>query len=111
MKATIIGAGNIGLALADGLIRSRNCTAAEITVTRRSASALEALQQKGFATATRNADAVKNASVIFLCVLPQQLNGVLDEIKQVIDAKDQLVVSVVTGVHTNDIRARLSDDI
>src|SRR5688572_27755350 len=111
MKATIIGAGNIGMALADGLIRSRNCTASEITVTRRSAAALEPLQQKGFATATSNTEAVRNASVIFLCVLPQQLNAVLEEIRQVVDAKDQLVVSVVTGVHTNDIRERLSDDI
>src|SRR5687767_14893042 len=88
MKATIIGAGNIGLALADGLIRSRNCSASDITVTRRSAAALEELKKKGFATATSNTEAVKNASVIFLCVLPQQLNGVLEEIKSAVDASN-----------------------
>src|SRR5438309_3139623 len=91
MKATIIGAGNIGLALADGLIKSGNCEASDITVTRRSATALETLQQKGFQVTTSNKDAIKNADLIFLCILPQQLNGVLDEIKDSIDAQNQLL--------------------
>lgn len=111
MKATIIGAGNIGLALADGLITSGNCKAADITVTRRSVAALETLQQKGFSATTNNQDAVKAADLIFLCILPQQLNGVLDEIKEGINAKAQLLVSVVTGVHTDDIKQRLNADV
>lgn len=111
MKATIIGAGNIGLALADGLIKSGNCQAADITVTRRSAAALEGLQQKGFSVTTSNAEAVSNAAIIFLCILPQQLNGVLNEIKEAVDAENQLLVSVVTGVHTDDIRQLLETDV
>ena len=111
MKATIIGAGNIGLALADGLIKSGTCNAADITITRRSAMALETLQQKGFQGTTSNKDAIKNADLIFLCILPQQLNGVLDEIKEAVDAQNQLLVSVVTGVHTDDIKQRLAADV
>ncbi|HUQ96815.1 MAG TPA: pyrroline-5-carboxylate reductase [Chitinophagaceae bacterium] len=111
MKATIIGAGNIGLALADGLIKSGNCTAADITVTRRSAAALEKLQQKGFHATINNSEAVKQADLIFLCILPQQLNSVLDEIKDTVDASKQLLVSVVTGVHTDDIRQRLGSAV
>ena len=65
MKATIIGAGNIGLALADGLIKSGTCGAADITVTRRSATALESLQKKGFNVSSNNSEAIKNADVIF----------------------------------------------
>lgn len=111
MKATIIGAGNIGLALADGLLKSGNCQAADITVTRRSAMALESLQQKGFAVTANNNEAVRNADLIFLCILPQQLNGVLDEIKEAVDAQNQLLVSVVTGVPTDDIKQRLDADV
>jgi pyrroline-5-carboxylate reductase len=111
MKATIIGAGNIGLALADGLLKSGNCEATDITVTRRSATALEHLQKRGFRVTADNRDAVKNADLIFLCILPQQLNGVLDEIKEVVDAQNQLLVSVVTGVHTDDIKQRLDADV
>lgn len=111
MKASIIGAGNIGLALADGLIKSGICAATDITVTRRSNAALDKIKSKGFAATTNNADAVKDAEIIFLCVLPQQLNAVLAELKNVIDPQNQLIVSVITGVHTTDIRERLSNDI
>jgi pyrroline-5-carboxylate reductase len=111
MKATIIGAGNIGLALADGLLKSGNCEAADITVTRRSVTALEGLQKRGFQVSANNSEAIKNTDLIFLCILPQQLNGVLDEIKSAVDAKNQLLVSVVTGVHTDDIKQRLDADV
>src|SRR6478609_4924158 len=111
MKATIIGAGNIGLALADGLIKSGNCEATDITVTRRSVTALDNLQKKGFQVTANNKEAIKKADLVFLCILPQQLNGVLDEIKESIDAKNQLLVSVVTGVHTDDIKQRLDADV
>ena len=111
MKATIIGAGNIGLALADGLLESGNCAASDITVTRRSATALQNLKQKGYAVTDDNAAAVKGANLVFLCILPQQLNGVIDEIKEAVDAQSQLLVSVVTGVHTDDIKQRLDKDV
>jgi pyrroline-5-carboxylate reductase len=107
MKAAIIGAGNIGLALADGLIKSKNCSVDDITLTRRSLITLALLKEKGFRLTTNNAEAIKTADIIFLCVLPQQLNYVLDEIKDSLDAEKQLIVSVVTGVHTSDISERL----
>lgn len=111
MKAAIIGAGNIGLALADGLLKSKICDAVDITLTRRSVTALSALEEKGFFVTTNNGEAVTGADIIFLCVLPQQLNTVLDEIKSTVDAEKQLLVSVVTGVHTSDIQQRLGNDI
>ena len=40
-KIAIIGAGNIGLAIAEGLIRSENFQAPQITLTRRKVAPLE----------------------------------------------------------------------
>lgn len=111
MKAVIIGAGNIGMALADGLIKSNNCSAADIVLTRRSQHALIPLKEKGYNVSNNNAAAIARADILFLCVLPQQLNAVLDEIKPALDVQKQLIVSVVTGVHTSDIRERLHPDI
>ncbi len=84
MKATIIGAGNIGMALADGLIRSNNCLIHDITLTRRSSTSLIGYNEKGFVVTTNNSAAIKDANIIFLCVLPQQLNKVLGEIQPLI---------------------------
>lgn len=101
MKATILGAGNIGMALAEGLIQSKTCSKKDITLTKRNAKALAELQKTGYSVNTSNKDAIKGADTIFICVLPQQLNELLFEIKAEIDVKKQLVVSVVTGAHTS----------
>jgi pyrroline-5-carboxylate reductase len=111
MKATIIGAGNIGMALADGLISSKSCLIYDITLTRRSSTSLAEYNEKGFAVTTNNSAAIKDADIIFLCVLPQQLNKVLEEIQPEIVPHNQLIVSVVTGVHTDDIRKQLNEQV
>jgi pyrroline-5-carboxylate reductase len=109
MKAAIIGGGNIGMALAEGLIQSKVCKPADITITRRSANALTDLSKKNFKTSTDNAAAIQNAEAIFICVLPQQLDEALQQIKPALDLKKQLVVSVVTGAHTQVFRNMLGD--
>ena len=109
MKATIIGGGNIGMALAEGLLKAKICTQADIIITRR--SELPLLNQKGFTTTTDNAQAIAGAEAIFICVLPQQLDEALLQIKPVIDLKNQLLVSVVTGAHTEVFRNNLGDDL
>jgi pyrroline-5-carboxylate reductase len=111
MKTTILGAGNIGMALAEGLVESGAAKRADITLTKRNQKALEALQNQGYHTTQSNRDAVKNANTVFICVLPQQLNELLEEIKPSIDIQKQLIVSVVTGAHTNVFRAALGDNI
>ncbi|MEJ7911783.1 MAG: NAD(P)-binding domain-containing protein, partial [Chitinophagaceae bacterium] len=111
MKAAIIGAGNIGAALADGLLKSGNCKSNDITLTRRSIHSLQELADQGFGVSADNKGAILNADVIFLCVLPQQLNAVLAQLQDTIDPQKQLIVSVVTGVTTKDIGERLVPDV
>lgn len=111
MKAAIIGGGNIGLALAEGLIQSGVCKPADITITRRNESALKELSKKNFKTSTDNSKAIEDADAIFICVLPQQLDEALSQIKSSIDLKKQLVVSVVTGAHTSVFRNALGDKL
>jgi pyrroline-5-carboxylate reductase len=111
MKAAIIGGGNIGMALAQGLLRAGVCQASDITITRRSTASLSALAEQGFNVHTDNAKAIAGAEAIFICVLPQQLDGVLAQFKGIVDAQSQLLVSVVTGAHSTEFRAALGDDI
>src|SRR5215208_6359553 len=111
MKATIIGGGNIGLALAEGLLQADVCRPADITITRRNETALKELSKKNFKTTSDNAYAIKDADAIFICVLPQQLDDALSQIKLTIDLKKQLVVSVVTGAHTQIFRQTLGEKL
>ena len=99
------------MALAEGLVQSGTCKKQEITLTKRNPKALAELQKAGYKTTTSNADAIKDADTIFVCVLPQQLNELLQEISAAINPKKQLVVSVVTGAHTNVFKHLLGANV
>jgi pyrroline-5-carboxylate reductase len=99
---TIIGGGNLGKAIAEGLIASKFCRAADITVTRRNTEPLQYLEDKGVKTGTDNKAAVKNAGIILLCVKPFQAKEVLKQIAGSVNKK-QVLVSAVSGVSIEEI--------
>lgn len=111
MKLAIIGAGNIGLSLAKGLVKANKYQAADIIITRRNELALESLKQDGFAITTDNSKAFQQAGIIVLAVLPQQLNALLDEVKPYVNESTHLLVSVVSGVNTATIQERLGNKV
>jgi pyrroline-5-carboxylate reductase len=102
-KIAILGGGNIGLSLAKGLVKAGKYKATEIIVTRRSADRLEEISRLGFATMDDNAQAVTKAELIVIAVLPQQLDALMKTISDRVDEKNHLIVSVVSGVSTEDI--------
>ncbi|MDF3078847.1 MAG: proC [Sphingobacteriaceae bacterium] len=110
-KIAILGSGNIGLSLAKGLVKAGIYQPGQIALTRRSLSSLEPMAQAGYHTSTDNLDAVKDAEIIVIAVLPQQLNKLLDEIKDGIQADKQLFISVASGVSCADVRRELGSDV
>jgi len=111
MKAAIIGGGNIGMALAEGLAEAGVCNHEEIVITRRDAAGLAAIARIGFTASSDNLEAIRGAEAIFICVLPQQLDAVLLQLTSAIDLQKQLLVSVVTGAHTEVFRKALGEDL
>ena len=77
-KIAIIGSGNIGLSLAKGLVKADFAQAGDITLTRRNIDHLKSFAEAGFNVSNNNKQAVVDADVVILAVLPQQLNTVLD---------------------------------
>ncbi|WP_026897240.1 pyrroline-5-carboxylate reductase [Daejeonella oryzae] len=110
-KIAILGSGNIGTSLAKGLIASGYCPADHITLTRRNLQKVSAQAEQGFKVTDQNFEAVKESSVIIIAVLPQQLNGLLDEIALAIDPLRHLIISVVSGVTCENIRSKLGDKV
>lgn len=108
---TIIGTGNIGLSLANGLIAKNYIPASQITLTRRNLKSLAHEQSLGFQISNDNASAIKEASIVILAVLPQQLNAVLSQLAPVVKAEQHLIVSIVSGVSCQDIRNKLGGAI
>src|SRR5438445_11947411 len=102
MKIAIIGGGNLGTAIAEGLLKSKFCKAADITVTKRNITTLKALSDKGVFITANNNEAIKKAALILLAVKPFQVAEVIAGLKKDITAK-HIVVSVITGVSLNDM--------
>jgi pyrroline-5-carboxylate reductase len=103
----ILGSGNIGLALAKGLVKAGKCKPQQISLTRRNVAALSAYDELGYHTTDNNLKAIRKADFVVLAVLPQQLNKLLEEIRPSIKPDKHLVISVISGVSCSDIRKQL----
>lgn len=95
-KIAIIGGGNLGTAIAEGLLKSKFSKAAELIITKRNTATLADLKKKGVAISDDNNAAVKNSEVIIIAVKPFQVADVLAGIKKEL-TQDKLLISVVTG--------------
>ena len=102
MRIAIIGGGNLGSAIAEGLLKSKFCKAAEITITKRNIETLKSLSDRGVNVTTNNNEAIKKSDLILLAVKPFQVTEVIAGLKKDLTAK-HVVVSVITGVSLNDL--------
>ena len=102
MRIAIIGGGNLGSAIAEGLLKSKFCKAAEITITKRNIETLKSLSDRGINVTTNNNEAIKKSDLILLAVKPFQVTEVIAGLKKDLTAK-HVVVSVITGVSLNDL--------
>lgn len=110
-RIAILGGGNLGIAIAQGLLVSKLLPAKDITVTRRRVDLLKELGKKGINVTSDNAAALKQADVIILAVQPQQLNEVISEIKKDIHPKKHIVISVASGATIDQISTSLGKPV
>lgn len=99
----IIGGGNLGTAIAEGLIKSGFIQPQFLTITRRNTSPLQFLKEKGVSVMSDNAAAVKDAGMVILAIKPFQVKEVLTEIAVALNPQ-QVLISVVTGIFLKDLQ-------
>ena len=107
-RIAIIGAGNIGIAIANGLAASGQYAPEGIALTRRQADLLEPMRARGFVTGSDNCAAARGADAVIIAVEPHHFDQVLDEIAPEIKPGGGVLISVVTGVHTRHILKRVA---
>jgi pyrroline-5-carboxylate reductase len=97
-KVAILGAGNMGEALAKGLLRAGKVPPDALTCTDARAERREEIQKKyGIHAIGDNRAAAEQADIVVLAVKPQVIDHLLDEIAPAIDAR-KLVISIAAGV-------------
>jgi pyrroline-5-carboxylate reductase len=106
-KVAVLGAGKLGGIILKALLRegllSKGSTRATV---RHSDRALRLAENLGIEVGTDNAKAVQGADIIFICVKPQTVQEVLEEIRPHI-SPGQLVISVAASVPTRQIESVL----
>ncbi len=109
MKITIIGAGAMGGATLEGLLKTKSIKPTDITVADPYAN-LKKYEELGLTTGTDNTKAVKGADVVMLFVKPRLVENVLCEIKDAMDYDRQSIVIVAAGVESLSIERWLEKD-
>jgi pyrroline-5-carboxylate reductase len=110
-KIAIIGGGNLGTAIAEGLIQSGFVSPKHILITKRNIHTLNHLERKGVLVSDRNEEAVRYADLVILAVKPFQVNDLLLSLKDEFTRPEQVLVSVVTGISIEYIAGYLSDKV
>ncbi|HEX8061334.1 MAG TPA: NAD(P)-binding domain-containing protein, partial [Cyclobacteriaceae bacterium] len=110
MNIAILGGGNLGAAIARGVVKSKLTTPSAVTITRRHLPKLEQFKFDGYSVTSDNQAAVKSATVVILAVQPKQLAGLINEIAPAITDK-HILVSTITGISTEEIATLLGKKV
>lgn len=109
-KIVIIGGGNLGTAIAEGLLKSKFSKPADIIITKRNIATLKSLSNKKVSVTSDNAAAVKKSDIIILAVKPFQVSDILNNIKKELGT-NKILISVVTGVTISDMKSIVGEEV
>ncbi|MBQ6133066.1 MAG: pyrroline-5-carboxylate reductase [Lachnospiraceae bacterium] len=106
-KYGFIGAGNMGSAMISGILEGGLAEKKDITFVTASSRSAKNIEDRFGIEASKDATSLaSNSSVIILAVKPKQLDDVLPEIRESLDA-DSIVISVAAGKSISDIDSAL----
>jgi len=112
MKIAILGTGNLGYSIAVGLLSHDNFNLKNLYLTKRNVDTLSSWNKiPNVKISTDNKKAVRFSDVVIIAVQPNQLQGVLKDIKDFINPKRHTIISVVAGRKIQDIETVLGTEV
>lgn len=102
----IIGAGNMGQAIAHGLLEQKIVASKDLVLSNPNLGKLDKFANLGVRLTSDNQVAMVASAVVILAVKPQIILSVLDGMQEGLTS-DQLLVSVAAGVRISTLQARL----
>ena len=109
-KLTIIGGGNLGSAMAEGLLDSGFLKPEQLTITKRNTTSLGKFINAGVNITSDNYEAVRNSNYIIVAVKPYHIEELLTGIKEAFQP-GQILISVVTGIWMKDIQNWIGTEV
>ena len=109
-KIAVIGAGAMGGATVEGLIKGEYFRNEDITVADPSQKVIDKFAQMGLAVTTDNLLAAESADVVCVVVKPWLVEHVLKDIKSGLDPQKQLLIVIAAGVSSASIKEWLGEN-
>src|SRR5216684_392969 len=110
-KVAVLGAGKIGGILLKALLAKGLLSPKSTLATVQHEERARALAEKlGVSVGTDNLAAVRDADIIFVCVKPQVVQEVMEQIRPNVSSR-QLVISVAASVPTSQLEKALGRDV
>lgn len=111
MKIGFVGAGNMGGAIIGGIVTNKIAAPADMTVSDKNEEGLALTAEKyGVETTTDNKKTASKSDMLFLCVKPNVLYSVINEIKDSIKP-ETIIVSIAAGQPMDKITAAFGREI
>ena len=107
----IIGCGNLGLSILNGLLADKSIAPEQITATRRNTELLADYKSTGVYITQDNIEAVKNSELIILALKPYKILEVIEYLKPHFESNKHILVSLATGISIKQIKNIIQTDI
>lgn len=109
-KIAILGGGNLGTAVAEGILKMGVLPADYIFITRRKAHLLNNFKERGVNVTQDNEEAVSACDLVVLAIKPYQVLDILKDIKPYLNER-KVVVSLVAGVSIDALQNAAGSEI
>jgi len=108
MKIAILGAGNLGLSIANGILNSNGATS--MYLTKRDTKSIVEFEKYNKVTVTNdNRLAVQNSDILIFAVQPVHFNDILESVKDLLN-DNHVLISTITGFGIDKIEGVIGKD-
>jgi pyrroline-5-carboxylate reductase len=109
MKIGIVGCGNLGLSILNGILKKH--PDAQVCASKRNIESIRSLASDSVTVTNDNAIVIAKSDILILALKPYTILPFIKEHKDSIDANRHTLVSVATGITIADIQNELSEDV
>jgi len=111
-EISAIGAGHMGMAMLDGMVKSGQFEPSEILVYEINTERRRQAKQRGYAAAGSESEAYANAKILLLAVRPQECRALLEKLARSAERQEAkpTIISIMAGISSNYIRSHLGEN-
>jgi pyrroline-5-carboxylate reductase len=110
-KIAVLGCGNIGMSIIEGVLKAETVPAGNIVATRRNVHSTDFMKNSGIKFTSDNVMAVRDSDLIIIAVKSYNFSGVLKEISSSLIPGKHAIISITTGIPISRIQEEIGSDI